>query len=72
MAQDRAVLAGGCFWGMEGLIRDLDGVGRGMDGWDQRDARLLGRLLGEQIRHGLGRRMGHGQPKLYNTTFPKF
>ena len=23
---ETAILAGGCFWGMEGLIRDLDGV----------------------------------------------
>ncbi len=25
-ATETAILAGGCFWGMEGLIRDLDGV----------------------------------------------
>ncbi len=26
MTQERAVLAGGCFWGMQDLIRRLDGV----------------------------------------------
>src|SRR5271163_2750847 len=26
MAEERAVLAGGCFWGMQDLIRRLDGV----------------------------------------------
>jgi peptide-methionine (S)-S-oxide reductase len=26
MAQERAVLAGGCFWGMQDLIRRIDGV----------------------------------------------
>jgi len=26
MTEERAVLAGGCFWGMQGLIRRLDGV----------------------------------------------
>lgn len=26
MAQQRAVLAGGCFWGMQELIRNMDGV----------------------------------------------
>jgi len=26
MAQERAVLAGGCFWGMQDLIRRMDGV----------------------------------------------
>ncbi|MEC8039337.1 MAG: peptide-methionine (S)-S-oxide reductase MsrA [Pseudomonadota bacterium] len=26
MAHDRAVLAGGCFWGMQDLIRKMDGV----------------------------------------------
>ncbi len=26
MAKERAILAGGCFWGMQGLIRQLDGV----------------------------------------------
>ena len=26
MAQERAVLAGGCFWGMQELIRNFDGV----------------------------------------------
>ena len=26
MSQEKAVLAGGCFWGMQGLIRQLDGV----------------------------------------------
>ncbi|GHA48734.1 peptide methionine sulfoxide reductase MsrA [Amylibacter ulvae] len=26
MAQSRAVLAGGCFWGMQDLIRNMDGV----------------------------------------------
>ena len=26
MAQERAVLAGGCFWGMQDLLRNLDGV----------------------------------------------
>ncbi len=26
MAQEKAVLAGGCFWGMQDLIRKLDGV----------------------------------------------
>jgi methionine-S-sulfoxide reductase len=26
VATETAILAGGCFWGMEGLIRDLDGV----------------------------------------------
>lgn len=26
MAQQRAVLAGGCFWGMQDLIRKMDGV----------------------------------------------
>ena len=26
MAQEKAILAGGCFWGMQGLIRQLDGV----------------------------------------------
>ena len=26
MAQERAVLAGGCFWGMQQLIRRMDGV----------------------------------------------
>jgi len=26
MSQERAVLAGGCFWGMQDLIRRYDGV----------------------------------------------
>ena len=26
MAKEKAILAGGCFWGMQGLIRQLDGV----------------------------------------------
>ena len=26
MTEERAVLAGGCFWGMQDLIRRLDGV----------------------------------------------
>lgn len=26
MTQEKAILAGGCFWGMQGLIRQLEGV----------------------------------------------
>ena len=26
MKEERAILAGGCFWGMQDLIRRLDGV----------------------------------------------
>ena len=36
MTLERAVLAGGCFWGMQDLIRKLDGVdfhSSGLLGW---------------------------------------
>jgi peptide-methionine (S)-S-oxide reductase len=26
MKEERAILAGGCFWGMQNLIRRLDGI----------------------------------------------
>ena len=41
MTQERAILAGGCFWGMQALIRRYDGVvatGVGYSGGDVPDA----------------------------------
>ena len=60
MPSEKAILAGGCFWGVEELVRDLDGVLStrvGYSGGDVKNATYMTHAAGPASKYDVGFRV---------------